>query len=186
MTFDGWTDMMYGMMDYGRSKDVVGDLPDDLDDDMVEICSFNRTPYVYAWIPMMIYILVSGFLFMNLIITVIGNSTNILAEQRQEKKKKKFEDSIKAHGANRDEVFNDVDEHETDSRRYAHLQEQMISLTAAVEELSRIVKHTHLGTPIGADDRDTPQDIPQSNEQDGSTKSSLSRTSRVLQMIGYN
>jgi len=181
MTFDGWTDMMYGMMEFGRSKD--SDLPDDLDDDMRQKCRNNRAAYVYSWIPMMIYILVSGFLFMNLIITVIGNSTNILSEQRQAKKKKKLEDSIKAYGADREEVFN-VDENETDSHRYDHLQEQMISLTAAVEELSRIVKHKHLGTPI---DRDTTQDdIPQSHEQDSSTKSSLSKTSRILQVIGYH
>jgi len=178
MTFDGWTDMMYGMMEYGIGKD--GDLPDDLDDDMIEICSNNRAAYVYSWIPMMIYILISGFLFMNLIITVIGNSTNILSEQRQAKKKKKLEDSIIAYGADREEVFN-VDENETDSHRYDHLQEQMISLTAAVEELSRIVKHKHR-----AEDRDTPHDIPQSHEQDGSTKTSLSKTSRLLQMIGYH
>eukprot|EP00588_Corethron_pennatum_P023726 CAMPEP_0194318722 /NCGR_PEP_ID=MMETSP0171-20130528/15284_1 /TAXON_ID=218684 /ORGANISM="Corethron pennatum, Strain L29A3" /LENGTH=181 /DNA_ID=CAMNT_0039075713 /DNA_START=711 /DNA_END=1256 /DNA_ORIENTATION=- len=181
MTFDGWTDMMYGMMEFGRSKD--SDLPDDLDDDMRQKCRNNRAAYVYSWIPMMIYILVSGFLFMNLIITVIGNSTNILSEQRQAKKKKKLEDSIKAYGADREEVFN-VDENKTDSHRYDHLQEQMISLTAAVEELSRIVKHKHLGTPI---DRDTTQDdIPQSHEQDSSTKSSLSKTSRILQVIGYH
>mmetsp|Transcript_31222 Transcript_31222/g.71396 ORF Transcript_31222/g.71396 Transcript_31222/m.71396 type:complete len:235 (-) Transcript_31222:413-1117(-) len=80
MTFDNWSDIMRGFMNYKAAS------VEELSPEMVKQCAGHETVWKRAWVPFVIYVVLSGFVFFNLIIAVISDSTAVLQEKRAEEK----------------------------------------------------------------------------------------------------
>jgi len=146
MTFDSWS---YVVRDYMKFEEA--DIPKGLSEEMYAKCVAYENIFHLIWVFVGLFLIISGFILMNLIITIMSNASNLIAEKRKEKLKRKASKG-NLNDSKRNDIIYKPNENKMENCNCADLHEKIIMLTTVVGELSNLVKQAHLGKSVRAND----------------------------------
>lgn len=108
-------------------------------DSWSDICREVMAVYSWAWIPFISFVIITGFIVVNLIIAVICDAISALNDVE----KAKLEGQFDTHKSDPDDSSNPANQDESSSPLpEADVQEQLDSLETQVEELTRVQVQT--------------------------------------------
>ena len=108
-------------------------------DSWADICREGMRVYSWAWLPFIAFVIITGFIVVNLIIAVICDAISALNDDEKAKLEGQFDGKGQEEEGDSDGEQDNADEGPTPE---ADVQEQLDSLEAQVEELTRVQVQT--------------------------------------------
>ena len=108
-------------------------------DSWADICREVMLVYSWAWLPFIAFVIITGFIVVNLIIAVICDAISALNDDEKAKLEGQFDGKGQEEEGDSDGEQDNADEGPTPE---ADVQEQLDSLEAQVEELTRVQVQT--------------------------------------------